>query len=62
MVEAVTFLPYALVALSTIIGVVVLLFNMNGVYGWVFLGILLFCLLCHFLLLLAVYRRLRSNE
>lgn len=62
LLEAVTFLPYALVALSTIIGVVVLLFNLNGVYGWVFLGIVLFCVLCHSLLLLAVYFRLRSNE
>lgn len=59
--EAIAFFPYALVALSTIIGVVVLLFNLNGVYGWVFLAMLLFFLLCHSLLLLAVYRRLLSN-
>jgi hypothetical protein len=62
LIEAITFFPYALVAFSTIIGVVVLLFNLNNYYGFVYFGIVLFCLMLHLILLLLVYNKLRQNQ
>jgi predicted tellurium resistance membrane protein TerC len=62
LIEGITFVPYALVAFFTIVGVVVLVFNMNGNYGFVYFGIVLFCFIVHIILLVLVQQRLRANE
>jgi hypothetical protein len=61
-IEAIAIVPYVLISLCTVIGTVVLVFVLNGKYGFVYFGVVLFCLVLHLIILVFVYRRLRRNE
>jgi hypothetical protein len=61
LIEAIIFVPYAIVSISTIIGVAVLIFVLNNYYGFVFFGLFLTFIIFHLIILIVVYQKLRKN-
>lgn len=60
--EGFIFLPYVLVSFFTVLGVIVLIFVLDGRYAFIVLGIFLLFLLALLFLLVVTYRELKTSE